>query len=156
MLRILERRKTFLRLGIELEDGVEIHDLDAGGPVEFLTRNGLEHLFRNAFGVRVTVGAGVTQQGAVFGHEAEIHAPGVYADGLRDNPLPAQIGQAVAEMLVYSQHVPIIFAAQLDDAAGEAVHFLHVEGSARKSGQDRTAGSGAAVESQETMLSAHG
>ena len=138
LVRMPERGEAFLLLGIQLEDGVEIHDLYACGAVQFLTRDAFEQLFRNAVGIRVAVCARAAQQGTVVGHESEIHAPGVDTYGINPHAFAAKLPEALAEVVIYGEDVPIILAAEFDYAAGKTVHFLHREGTAGERGQDRT------------------
>ena len=80
---------AFLRLCEHLENAVEVHGLDARQRIESFARHLLEEPFGDAVGVRVAVGAGQTQQGAVVADAAEVDTPGVDADGVKwDMALP--------------------------------------------------------------------
>ncbi len=145
-----QRRESLPLLGIQLENGVEIHDLDACGGIQLLPRNGFVHLFRDAVGVGVAVGTGISEQGTVIGHETEIHAPGIDADGIRPDTFLLQPVQTLDEMLVDGQDVPVVLSAQADNAAGETLHFFHLKAAGLESGQHSAPAGGAAVKSKES------
>ena len=142
-------------LGIELEDRVEIHDLDARGGVQVLPRNRIEDLLRNAGRVRVPVGAGQAQQGAVGRDTAEIDAPGIDADGIRPDSLPAQLPEAGQQLPVQGIHVPIDPSADRKCLVRKPIDFFHGKSAAFERTQYGASGSGAAVESQESMSLRH-
>ena len=153
--RAAQGREAFPDLRIQLENGVEIQNLDTGRPVEFLPGNGPEHFLRNTVRIGVAISAGIPQKGTVIGHETEVHAPGVNTDGIDLDTLFSQFTQALAEMVVNGQDVPVILAALFDDTARKAVHLAHLEGFIHESGQHRASRSGAAVESQEVVFLCH-
>ena len=144
-----------LLLRIELEDGVEVHDLDASDAVEFIARDDAEHLFGDALGVGVTVGPGPLEQLAVGSDGTEIDAPGVYTDGF---DLVAKLGCAlqaglqVAEKLV---GVPVETPALFLGPVGEAMDLFHREFTVLETAHDGASAGGAKVESEKFVICVH-
>ena len=111
--------------GIELEQGVEVHELYAGDVVDLLSGHDLAEVFLHAaHSVRVAIGQRVAQQGAVLTDTDKVDAPGVDADA-RDVELPGGCQlQAANDFVVYGVDVPIVVSACLDKVVVEAGEFL--------------------------------
>lgn len=66
--------------GDELEEGVEGHELDAGGVEDLLAAELGEGAIEDGVGARVAIHIGIAEDLAVASDEAEIDAPGIDAD----------------------------------------------------------------------------
>ena len=151
----LQRGILFPGLGVQLEDCVEIHDLDAGRAIEFFPRDDLEDLCGDAGRIRIAVSARQAQQRTVRCHAAEVNPPGVDADGIQPDTLSAQLPEASHQMLIKGIDVPVETSPDFKRLVGEAVDFLQGKGSIFKNSQYAAAGSGPEVESQECAFSCH-
>ncbi len=85
--------------GEKLVDRVEVHDLDARAVIDFAARHQLEELFGRAVGVRIAVGAGLSQQLPVSADEHHIDAPCVDADRVDGDAFGCGMAKSLADIL---------------------------------------------------------
>ena len=142
-------------LCVQLEDGVEVHYLDAGAGVEPFPGNFCEEFFRDAVGIRVPVAAGEPQKRAVPPYAAEVHTPGVYADGVEAYPLAVQLSDAFDKVAVHGVYVPVETAVAAQHFGREAVHLLHRETSVGERRQHPAARRRTAVKCQKAVAVFH-
>ena len=107
--------------------------------------------FGNAFGVRVAIGAGQAEQGAVMSDAAEVDAPCVDTDGIQWNMPLAQVGQALEEMFVDAVDIPIVFASDFEGLVRETIDLFHREAAVLEGAEDGPSTGGTTVEGEETM-----
>ena len=72
---------AFVLLGVEVEKGVERHELDAGARIDVLLRHLLgEIALHGTVGVGIAIAVRKPQQLSIFAEEGEVTPPGVDAD----------------------------------------------------------------------------
>jgi len=106
--------------GVELEEGVELERLHAGGGVEIGFGDALEEALRDAVGARVAVVRGIVEQATAAVEEGEVNAPGVDGDaGGRFGEARAELDEAVLNLRPDAQRVPVEAAVQADAGVGK-------------------------------------
>ena len=105
--------------GQELVQGVDRHELDPGGGVDFLARHAAKSLIQHALCTPVAIVIGVADQlvGAV--QQRKIHAPGVQADPGRTMSIAGAAAQSVGDLTEQPQDVPVQMTGDLDRAVRE-------------------------------------
>ena len=145
-----QSRRTLPAGGIELVERIEVHDLDARAVVDLAPRHPFgEEGLGGAVRVGVAVRTRQPAQGAVVGDECHVDAPRVDADRLDVQAALSRQGQAVQNLFVEGIDIPVVFAAERDEAVRKAVE--HVEGDpiVRKRGQDHAAARRAQIDGQK-------
>lgn len=95
--------------------------------------------------MRVTVGERVAEHHTVVAYADEVAAPRVDADALdRDVALMDEL-QALEDLLIECEDVPIDMSARLDEGVREACEFIQGDVTVIESADDRAAAGGAAV-----------
>jgi hypothetical protein len=112
--------------GVELEERVELHELDAGGSEDLVAGEFGEDFFEVAIGAGVAVVDGVCEELAAVVEEAEVDAPGVDADAVEGLALELAGGGAEAglDVLPEGQQVPLEGALKAAVVGGEAVELM--------------------------------
>ena len=155
LLRFFQRGVSLLRLRVQLENGIKIHDLDARHPVQFLTRHLLENFLRNSGGVRVPIRSRQSQDTSIRADMAEIHPPGVDADRIDLHAPAGNFLQGCLQVAEQAVDIPEKLPVLLLDGVGETIDLLHGEILPFKSSDNGTARSGAQVKCQKTMYLFH-
>ena len=138
--------------GVELVERIEVHDLDARVAVNLLFgKHFREVLLGSAGGVRVAVGVGESEQRAVLADEGEVDAPCVDADRGDLDPFAGGGAQALAQMFVEREDVPVIMIAQRQDGIREACQFLEDELSVPERAEDGASAGGPQIEGDEVF-----
>jgi hypothetical protein len=112
--------------GVELEEGVELHELDAGGCEDLVAGEFGEDFFEVAIGAGVAVVDGVCEELAAVVEEAEVDAPGVDADAVEGLALELAGGGAEAglDVLPEGEEVPLEGSLEAAVVGGEAVELM--------------------------------
>ena len=114
--------------GVELEEGVELERLHAGGGEEIGFGDALEEALRDAVGARVAVVRGIVEQAATAVEEGEVYAPGIDGDsGGRVCEARTVLCEAVLNLRPDAQRVPVDAAVEVDAAIGKAVELVEGE-----------------------------
>ena len=114
--------------GVELEEGVELERLHAGGGVEIGFGDALEEALRDAVGARVAVVRGIVEQATAAVEEGEVNAPGVDGDaGGRFGEARAELDEAVLNLRPDAQRVPVEAAVQADAGVGKTMQLVERE-----------------------------
>ena len=110
----------------ELEEGVDLHELDAGALVDLVTGNGFEGLLHHAVGAVVAVVDRVFEHTAVLVEQSEIDAPGVDADAVEAAVVPG-LDDALLDLVEQAQSVPIEGAAHEHGVVCEAMDLFEID-----------------------------
>jgi len=127
--RPFEHLRSALFMGQQLEQGVELHELQAGLGKDFRPRHFSERLFHHAVGAGVAIRERLPQHFVALIEQHIVHPPGVGTD--RYNPgaiLPGGQAQAVLDFRPQPHDVPAERVAQIDGAIGEPMNFFETDG----------------------------
>ena len=148
----LECRAAVAAQGVELEDRIEVHNLDARLLVESLAGHTLEKYIGCSDGVGIAVAVGQAKQRSILAEKGEIDAPSVNADRLDLNAALGNKAQALNDGGVDSGQIPMEVALHLDDGVGTAMDLLHRDLTVVDRGQNHAAAGGAQVDGCEVKF----
>ena len=145
--REVQQRRGLGALGVQLEDRVEVHELDAGRVVEGALADEVEDGLGVHGGVAaVAVDVGQAEEAAGSVQQAVVHAPRVDADGGDLAVLRGGGAEAGADVLQQLREVPEEVSGELDGRVVEAGDDLHRELRAVMARGDDAAAAGAEVD----------
>ena len=145
--REVQQRRGLGALGVQLEDRVEVHELDAGRVVEGALADEVEDGLGVHGGVAaVAVDVGQAEEAAGPVQQAVVHAPRVDADGGDLAVLRGGGAEAGADVLQQLREVPEEVSGELDGRVVEAGDDLHRELRAVVARGDDAAAAGAEVD----------
>jgi len=78
--RGVQRRLAAHGRGIELDEGVQVHELDTGCTEDLGLRHAAEHLIQHPFRAAVAVVVWIAEQSVLAVEQRVVHAPGVQPD----------------------------------------------------------------------------
>ena len=135
--------------GKELVEGVDLHELQAGGREDVGPRH---HLFRSRehpASAGVAVADGIGQQGVVRPKKREVDAPGINADGRNRCAVAGRRRPQAADNFVpEAGQIPDELARHGHGAVLEPVEFLQLEDPAVEAARDDTAAGGSQIDRQ--------
>ena len=142
--------------GIELEEGVEVHQLNTGNVVyRFLVDAPLEILLHHPHRVGVAVGQGVAQYRLVLAHANEVYPPGVDTDrGNIHMPLGNDF-QTLYHLVIQGKDIPIEMSSRFDKHIIEARQLLQRTRVVRQTAKNGPPTSSAKVHSKEKSFFVH-
>lgn len=141
---------VLLAHGEELEEGVDLHELNAGGVEDFFAGDFGKGAFHRAACAGVAVHGGVGEDFAAGGEESEIDAPGIDTDaGEGAAEVGAGVGKAGFEFLPLGEEVPLEAAEHFAARVGESVGFGEGEFSGIEGGEDGAAAFGSEIKGEE-------
>ena len=139
--------------GEQLEQRVEVHELYAGDVVNFLFWHAIAEVFLHlANGVRVAIGDRVAQYFAVFVDAHKVYAPSVDADALDWDISLSHKFQAVYNLVVKGENIPIEMSASLNEVIVETCEFFERYLSILDSAYNSSVACSSKVDSKEVWL----
>ena len=122
-----EERRFFASKGAQLVEGVEGEEGDAGLAEDLLARDARGDLVKHAFGASVAVMHRQPEQAAIGVKDAEIHPPGIHADG-GDGAAGrlARFPQPLDDLVEQREDIPVEGCAEPDRTIREAMADLDV------------------------------
>ncbi len=137
---------------IELEEGIEIHKLDARLLIDRLLRHGLLEVgFHGVDGVGVAIGQRIAQQLTVLAYADEVAAPGVDADAMDGNLAVGGQFQTLDNLMVEGIEVPIYVTRGLDEGVVEAGELFKGKLSVCQRADNRAATGGPEIYCEEVF-----
>ena len=131
---------------VQPEDGVELHELDAGLVIDLALVVHLHVALDGPVGMGVAVAVGEAQQLAVLAEEGEVAAPGVDADGLDRNLLLHGLAEGGEDFIVQGGKVPEKMSRDRDHRILETGEFAHLDLLSVIGGDDGASAGGAEVD----------
>lgn len=132
--------------GIELEERIEGHELDARAVIDFLLRHAVgEVALHGSIGVGVPVAVRQSEELAVLAEEGEVTAPCVDADTLQGDAFCLHLPQSPQDFVVEVRQVPEDVAAQGQLRILETSELTHRDARSVESGQHSAAAGGAEI-----------
>ena len=125
---------------VELEQGIEGHELDACPFVEFLARHTFRKVsFHRPIRMRVTITVRQTNQLAILSEESHIAAPSIHTNTGKRNSLCLNLLQSKKDFFVEVRKVPENVSVAMNLRGFEARQFAHLNSLAIVFGDNRTA-----------------
>ena len=156
MLRRLQRGIAFQLHGVELIERVVLIERDARVAEQLFSGHDRKGLFHHAVGAPVAVVHRQADEMPVFVEKAEIHAPGVDANGVDAQTFFGGLVQRLLHLKEQPRHVPGKAARQFHRLVEEAVQFAQLHALAVKNAQHRPAAGSAEVKAEEIPGVLHG
>ena len=142
--------------GIELEQRVEVHKLDARNIVNGLA---VEHMgqvvIHRGKGMRVAISHRITQDGVVFTNEDKVHSPGVNTDRGDVKSTLAHHLQSLDHLQIKGIDIPVEVTACLYQVVGKARQLLLLQSSVHQCTQDGASAGGTQVNGKVVFLVLH-
>ena len=141
---------------VELEQGVEVEELDAGAAEDLRPRNALEDTGGNPRRAHVAIADGVLDQPPVVVEESVVHAPAVDAEALHRTPELARARsrrpQARVDLGEDPRRVPAQVARHFARRVLEPPHLVEQKLSRRHAGEEHAPAPGAEVYGDEQRV----
>ncbi len=141
---------------VELEQRVEIHELYARLGIDLLFGQGMcEIPFHRVRGVRVSVSQRVAQYLPIVSHNGKVASPCVYAYAPDGNLSLVRHLQALDDLVVERENIPIYMPVGLDERVVKSCQLLKVYPSVVQSSDDGSSTGGPEVHCEEEILAVH-
>ena len=125
---MFQGRITLTSHGIELEDGIEIHQLDACDAVNLLSRDDILQVIIHCIECDgVAIGTGIPENSTVVANHHKVHSPGVNTDGCDFQTTLSHFFQTTDHLEVQGVDIPIEMTTLFDEVIGETGYFLQLE-----------------------------
>ena len=139
--------------GVQLIQGVERQELDAGDGINLVGRDAFEHGLHDAVRALVTIVIGVLQEDALLADERVVAAPGIDADAV-----DGRGGSALHPLLELepdAQDIPVERSVLADRFVDEPVQLADVEHARAEPAEHGTAALGSEIERQKMSACRH-
>ena len=144
------RRRSLRR--IELKQGIEVQELNAGGGVDAFGRDLPEDLRRHIVAARIAIVIRVLEQLALLAEERVVASPGIEADA-RERDV-GDVLEALLHFVPEAQDVPVQRAIRAHGDVGKTPDVLERQDIAVEPSEDRSSALGAEIQGQKPC--AHG
>ena len=125
---ILQSHIASLAHSVYLEEGVEVHELDARLFIYLFLADLLVEVFlHHAHCMWVSIGERVAENGSVLAHIYKVASPGVDSDALDVDASLSHEFQALDDFQIERIDVPIEVIARLDEMVVETCQFFQIE-----------------------------
>ena len=138
--------------GCQLEQGIEVHKLNARTVVDLLLGNHLEELFHDSLGVWITVRVRIAKYVPILTHAHKVHAPSIDADALYLYTLFCHLTQCANNLCIQCIDIPIEMSTQLGDAVRETSQLSLNQLPVLHTSQDGTATGSSQIHCQEACI----
>ena len=141
---------------IELEDGVEVHQLDTSDIIYiFLRDDVLQIVVHRLKGDRITIGSRIPEDGVVFTDKHEVNTPGIntYRGNLQSTT--GYFLQSLDDFKIEGEDIPVIVSSLYDEVIGEAGHLLEFKLITVDTADNRSAARGTQVYGKEIFIITH-